>query len=156
MLIQLQDWFLNTETGAIALASEQGLIEHARLEQIPLELLLCLIRYQGENVTKQTMLDEVWPNKEVSEDVVSATISQIRKVLGDKARNPTFIKTIPKVGYCLIAAVIEHQEDLEQPENVTNNAPSDTQVDDKKFPMIYRFILLLVLIVLYWTYSGNR
>ncbi|MEW6984256.1 transcriptional regulator [Colwelliaceae bacterium 6471] len=155
MMIQLQDWLLNTETGAIALASEQGLIEHARLDQVPLELLLCLIRYQGEDVTRQTMLDEVWPNKEVSEDVVSASISQIRKVLGDKARSPTFIKTVPKVGYRLIAAVTEHQEVSNQPENVTDNVASDTQVDDKKFPMIYRFILLLLLIFLYWTYNGN-
>lgn len=155
MMIQLQDWLLNTETGAIALASEQGLIEYARLDQVPLELLLCLIRYQGEDVTRQTMLDEVWPNKEVSEDVVSASISQIRKVLGDKARSPTFIKTVPKVGYRLIAAVTEHQEVSNQPENVTDNVAPDTQVDDKKFPMIYRFILLLLLIFLYWTYNGN-
>jgi len=107
MQIQIEQWFLNTETGSLSKFKNSTSEENVRLDNASLELLLCLIRYRGENVTKEVMLTEAWPNKIVSDDVLSVAMSQIRKALGDDARKPTFIKTIPTVGYKLIANVTE-------------------------------------------------
>ena len=109
MLIKLGKWFLNTETGELYNQDLSAENITKRLDHTPLTLLLCLLKYQGEDVTKDTMLDEVWPNKVVSEDVLSVAISQIRKALGDNARKPMFIKTIPGVGSRLIANVFDVQ-----------------------------------------------
>ncbi|NQZ24625.1 MAG: winged helix-turn-helix domain-containing protein [Colwellia sp.] len=107
MLIKLGKWFLNTETGELYNQKHSAENITKRLDHTPLSLLLCLLKYHGKDVTKDTMLDEVWPNKVVSEDVLSVAISQIRKALGDNARKPMFIKTIPGIGYRLIADVID-------------------------------------------------
>ena len=107
MIVKLAGHYLNTSTGAFSKSPISKDDIDNRLDHTPLELLLCLIRYKNKNVTKSMMLQEVWQNKIVSEDVISVAISQIRKNLGDKARRPTIIKTIPGVGYRLIADVIE-------------------------------------------------
>ncbi|MEW6991949.1 winged helix-turn-helix domain-containing protein [Colwelliaceae bacterium 6441] len=118
MIVKLEQWFLNALTGTLYLHESDPEKDVIKLDHTPLELLLCLIRHQGKDVTKNTMLNEVWPNKVVSEDVLSVGISQIRKALGDNARNPLFIKTIPGVGYRLIISTVD----------IT---PNESQADDK-------------------------
>jgi len=110
MIVKLEPWFLNTATGALFTNEHRPKDILITLDHTPLELLLCLIRYQGEDVSKETMLKEVWPNKIVSEDVLSVAISQIRKALSDNARKPTFIKTIPSIGYRFIASTTQIAE----------------------------------------------
>lgn len=102
---KIGNWLLNAETGL--LKADEPIELTSTLDHTPLRLLLCLIKYKSQDVSKSTMLQEVWPTKVVSEDVLSVAISQIRKSLGDNAREPEFIKTIPSVGYRLIAPVFE-------------------------------------------------
>jgi hypothetical protein len=46
-------------------------------------------------VTKDTLLAAVWPDTVVSEDVRTATMRQLRRVLGDQSRPPQFIEMVP-------------------------------------------------------------
>lgn len=101
----LGSWHLNTQTGALSNNIDVSKTEQKRLDHTPLALLLCLLKYRGQDVTKDIMLAEVWPDKVVSEDVLSVAMSQIRKALEDNARKPQYVKTIPGVGYRLIAEV---------------------------------------------------
>lgn len=100
--IYIGNWLLDVHEGTLV----DGDVVR-RLDHTPLQLLLCLIRHTGEDVSKQQLLDEVWPRKVVTEDAISVAISQIRKALGDNARRPEYIKTLPGYGYRLIAAVAE-------------------------------------------------
>ena len=75
------------------------------LEPKAMDLLLCLARRAGETVSKETILDEVWGGAFVVEAVIPKTISALRTALGDDAAHPTFILTVPRRGYRLVAAV---------------------------------------------------
>ena len=103
MLIKLGLWFIDTQTDVLSKDVDPSKGETKRLDHTPLALLLCLLKYRGQDVTKDVMLNEVWPNKVVSGDVLSVAMSQIRKMLEDNARKPNYIKTIPSVSYQFIA-----------------------------------------------------
>lgn len=69
------------------------------------DLLVHLLRRTGNLVTKQELLDAVWPNAFVEEGILSVHVSALRKVLGDDPAAPTLIQTVAKSGYRFIAAV---------------------------------------------------
>jgi len=76
-----------------------------RLEPKVMEVLVCLASQAGEAVPKETILKTVWPDTFVSDDVLIRSISELRRVFQDDARDPRFIETIPKRGYRLLAPV---------------------------------------------------
>jgi TolB-like protein/DNA-binding winged helix-turn-helix (wHTH) protein len=76
-----------------------------RLEPKLMEVLVCLASQPGEPVSKDAIFKTVWPETFVSEDVLTRSISELRRVFEDDAREPRFIETIPKRGYRLIAPV---------------------------------------------------
>jgi hypothetical protein len=66
-------------------------------------VLVCLARRAPEVVTKEELFQEVWDGAFVTEGVLTYVISGLRKALGDDARSPSFIETIPTKGYRLVA-----------------------------------------------------
>lgn len=158
MIIQIQQLFLNTATGVISQNIEANDETDIQLDHTPLELLLCLIKYKGENVSKETMLDEVWPNKVVSEDVLSVAISQIRKALRDNARKPTFIKTIPSVGYRLIAEVNNIPEKAHTNSIENSSSEFNTVSTEKNYSshILVTVICLLTAIFYFYLNSSNQ
>jgi len=145
MLIKLEKLFLNTETGELYNQELSAENITKRLDHTPLNLLLCLLKYHGKDVTKETMLNEVWPNKVVSEDVLSVAISQIRKALGDNARKPMFIKTIPGVGYRLIADVIDV--------HVNNQSEIPKSLNQKYNVILFLIFVLFLLCAIYFLFK---
>lgn len=69
------------------------------------ELLRVLILGGGHIIEKKTLMNEVWADSFVEESNLTFTIRQLRKTLGDSARNPSFIETVPRRGYRFIAEV---------------------------------------------------
>jgi Tol biopolymer transport system component/DNA-binding winged helix-turn-helix (wHTH) protein len=76
-----------------------------RVEPKMMEVLVVLAEHPGETVLRDDLLERVWPGVVVTDDALSGTISKLRRVLGDDARNPSFIETIPRTGYRLVAPV---------------------------------------------------
>jgi len=76
-----------------------------RVEPKMMEVLVCLARRPGELVSKEELLQTVWPDTFVTDDVLVRSISELRRVFEDDAKEPQFIQTIPKRGYRLIAPV---------------------------------------------------
>lgn len=76
-----------------------------RLQPKVMAVLLELARAGGDVVTKQQMLDLVWPNMSVSDNVLTEAIHQLRRALSDDPRRPRYIKTIPRRGYRLVTKV---------------------------------------------------
>jgi DNA-binding winged helix-turn-helix (wHTH) protein len=79
-------------------------------EAIPLSpktfaVLRCLVTHAGQLVTKEALLDAVWPATVVSESILTVAIRTLRQVLGDQVRPPRFIETVHGRGYRFIAPV---------------------------------------------------
>jgi len=76
-----------------------------RLEPKVMEVLLCLAQNPGETLSKEQLLQAVWPNIIVTEGVLKRCIAELRRAFDDDARNPHIIETISKRGYRLLAPV---------------------------------------------------
>ena len=76
----------------------------------------------GKLITKEELLQTVWPNVHVGDDVLKVQIAEIRKVLSDTCREPKFIETAHRRGYRFIGgltnpeALAEHDQAEEIPE----------------------------------------
>ena len=76
-----------------------------QVEPKMMQVLVYLAEHPYEVIPRETILQQVWHDTVVGEEVLSRSISTLRKALGDDARAPTFIETIPKTGYRLIAPI---------------------------------------------------
>src|SRR5262245_32743466 len=79
-------------------------------EVIPLRLkvfdtLVVLVENAGRLVTKQELLDTVWPETAVEENNLNHNVSVLRKALGEPATGQHYIETVPRVGYRFAAPV---------------------------------------------------
>ena len=75
-----------------------------------MSVLVCLARHAPGVVTKECLLEEVWSDSPyVGDDVISHAIWELRKALGDSARDPAYIQTVPRKGYRLIAEILRPQ-----------------------------------------------
>lgn len=62
-------------------------------------LLVLLLKFKHQDVSKSQILSEVWGQRVVSEDAIYVAINGLRRLLGDDAKSPKYIKTISGVGY---------------------------------------------------------
>ncbi len=69
------------------------------------DVLAQLVAHAGEPVTKADLFKSVWSNAVVSDDALTTCIQELRKTLGDDARQPIYIETRHRTGYRFIAAV---------------------------------------------------
>jgi hypothetical protein len=68
-------------------------------------VLVCLAAHAGEPVSKEELLQTIWPGTFVGDDVLKSSISELRRVFEDDAKEPQIIQTIPKRGYRLMVPV---------------------------------------------------
>lgn len=84
------------------------------LEPRLMEVLVALAERAGEVVSAEQLLIEVWRGTFYGDNPVHRAIAQLRRLIGDKSRTPTYIETIRKRGYRLIAKVL-FPEDYRRP-----------------------------------------
>jgi transcriptional activator of cad operon len=94
------DWCVNPASGEIWRNGETE-----RLEVRAMRLLVCLAERAGEVVSIDELLDQVWSEVAVSQDSVYQAVTSLRRVLGDDAKQPTYIETVPRLGYRMVAKV---------------------------------------------------
>jgi predicted ATPase/DNA-binding winged helix-turn-helix (wHTH) protein len=73
----------------------------------PYAVLRYLVDNPGRLITHDELLDALWPETFVQPQVLRTYMLELRKILGDDTAHPRFIQTLPKRGYCFIAAVKE-------------------------------------------------
>lgn len=100
--------------GDVTLDATNRRIRH-KGEQLPLnskyfDVLLLLVRQRGRLVEKQRIFDEVWNGIFVTDAALTQCIKDIRKLLGDDAANPRYIRTVPKHGYIFIAEGVQAED----------------------------------------------
>jgi len=66
-----------------------------------------LLRRPGQLVTKEELLNAVWPGTFIGEGVLKVAIRQIREALGDDSTSPRFIETAHRRGYRFIGSISE-------------------------------------------------
>jgi DNA-binding winged helix-turn-helix (wHTH) protein len=79
-------------------------------ESIPVEpkafrVLLYFLRNPGRLIPKDEILSSVWNDTAVSDNSLTRSIAQLRRVLGDDSREPLYILTVPTVGYRFLCDV---------------------------------------------------
>jgi DNA-binding winged helix-turn-helix (wHTH) protein len=99
-LLRIGDWCVNPTSGQI---SREG--ETARLEVRTMRLLVCLAEHAGEVVSIDDLLNHVWPEVTVTPDSVYQAVASLRRLLGDDSKQPTYIATVPRLGYRMVATV---------------------------------------------------
>jgi TolB-like protein len=76
------------------------------LEPKMMGVLLCLAQRSGDVVPKEQLVQEVWRDTFVTDDVLIRCVSALRKAFSDNAETPTVIETIPKRGYRLLIPAV--------------------------------------------------
>src|ERR1700735_4888307 len=99
-MLRIGTWCVNPTSGQI---SRDG--ESARLEARTMRLLLCLAEHGAEVVSIDDLLNQVWSGVAVSSDSVYQAIASLRRLLGDDPKQPTYIATVPRLGYRMVATV---------------------------------------------------
>jgi predicted ATPase/DNA-binding winged helix-turn-helix (wHTH) protein len=101
-------------------------------------VLKYLIDRNGTLVTKQQLLDDVWPETFVGDAVLKDSIRQLRHALDDDPKAPLFIETAHRRGYRFIAQLVDGAE--QRP--VQFSAPSSAQpIDSTNIPSVPANIL---------------
>jgi transcriptional activator of cad operon len=98
--LRIGEWRLDSQVGQLTRGDQ---VE--RLEARTLRLLVFLASRAGETVSVDELLDNVWSGVVVTQDSVYQAITALRRLLGDDAKQPTYIVTVPRLGYRLIAPV---------------------------------------------------
>jgi DNA-binding winged helix-turn-helix (wHTH) protein/Tol biopolymer transport system component len=97
---RISDWRVEPQLNTL-----MGPDKTAHLEPKVMQVLLCLAEQAGQVIPKERLIQRVWPDTFVSDDVLTRSISELRRAFGDDAKEPRFIQTIPRGGYRLIARV---------------------------------------------------
>jgi|HubBroStandDraft_1064217.scaffolds.fasta_scaffold03354_5 transcriptional activator of cad operon len=79
--------------------------ETVRMEARTMRLLICLAERPGEVVSIEELLDQVWAGVIVTPDSVYQGIAALRRHLADDPKDPSYIATVPRLGYRMIATV---------------------------------------------------
>jgi Tol biopolymer transport system component/DNA-binding winged helix-turn-helix (wHTH) protein len=69
------------------------------LEPKAFNVLALLLERPGRVFSKQEIFDAVWPGTAVTDHALTRVIAQIRRVLGDEAREARYLETVPTRGY---------------------------------------------------------
>jgi DNA-binding winged helix-turn-helix (wHTH) protein len=94
------EWLVEPEQGRLVQGEESK-----RLDAKAIAVLSFLARHPKDVVTKEELIAAVWDGAFVSDEVLTTAIWGLRKALGDDAKEPRYIQTIPRRGYRLIAPV---------------------------------------------------
>jgi DNA-binding winged helix-turn-helix (wHTH) protein/TolB-like protein/Flp pilus assembly protein TadD len=98
--LQLGDWTVEPDLNQLASPGRT-----VKLEPKAMAVLLQLARRAGQVVGREALLAEVWPGVVVGDDSLTQVIIKLRKALGDDPERPTYIQTVTKKGYRMVAPV---------------------------------------------------
>jgi TolB-like protein/DNA-binding winged helix-turn-helix (wHTH) protein/Tfp pilus assembly protein PilF len=93
---QLGEWVISPKLNSF---HKNGQTVH--LEPKVMQVLVCLAQTR-DVVSKEKLMRTVWADTFVTDDVLTRSISELRKVFADSPKDPRYIQTIPKGGYRLL------------------------------------------------------
>lgn len=76
------------------------------VEPKPFDVLVYLIEHRQRVVSKDELLDAMWPNEFMSGTVVARAVMKARQAIGDDGKTPRLIKTVHRTGYRFTGTVL--------------------------------------------------
>ena len=127
------DWLVEPNLNCITRADRKTSIEPKVIE-----VLAYLAEYPGEVLSKEQIIQAVWSDTFVSDEVLRYSITELRKAFNDDAKNPQVIQTIARRGYRLIAEVSKKAPTTEFRASIAVLAFTDisSTKDQEYFPAI--------------------
>ena len=123
----VDDWTVSPQEGIL---SRDG--ETVRLEPKTMEVLVYLASRPNEVITREELERDVWHGALVGYDAVTNTVIKLRKALGDDARQPRYIATIPKKGYQLTAPIRDAESTCHSPAEDNTLVSEPTRVEQRQ------------------------
>jgi transcriptional activator of cad operon len=140
--LRIGEWRLDPQLGQLTRGAEIQ-----RLESRTMRLLLYLANRAGETVSIDELLDNVWSGVVVTQDSVYQVITALRRLLGDDAKQPKYIITVPRLGYRLVARVAPWEEPLAvEPPNSGTDAVDSAHLPSKRGVFIILATVILIAI----------
>ena len=113
--------------------------ERVQITPKAFDVLRFMVENAGRLVTQDELLEALWPETHVNQEVLRKYILEIRKVLGDRPERPEFIETVTKRGYRFIAPVVD--ESAHEPADLSTTqtessvaAAEDSAIEDRVGP----------------------
>ena len=94
------EWLVQPKVGTITKGAHD-----VGLEPKVMEVLVYLARHTDDVLPKERIIQAVWGDTFVTDEVLTNAISELRRAFGDDAKDPHTIQTLPRRGYRLIATV---------------------------------------------------
>lgn len=119
-----------------------------RVEPKVMQVLVCLAD-SADVVAKEKLMRTVWTDTFVTDDVLTRSISELRKVFDDDPRNPRYIQTIPKGGYRLLIPVqpaAVEKPVVKAPTLVATPEFEPQKTERRILPILFTVVLFLLLI----------
>jgi TolB-like protein/DNA-binding winged helix-turn-helix (wHTH) protein len=88
-----------------------------------MRVLVCLAERDGDIVSVNELLDTVWKDLVVTQYSVYQAIAVLRRALGDDPKDPTYIASVPRRGYRLVAPVVAAEHEQITPSPQRESAP---------------------------------
>jgi len=99
-----------------------------------MRLLLCLADHAGEVVSIDDLLTQVWSEVSVAPDSVYQAVASLRRLLGDDPKQPTYIETVPRLGYRMVAKVSPWTDSSIAERAMAQPSPSATSDKEQATP----------------------
>ena len=97
------------QVGDLTIDTADGTVTREReilsLSPLSFQLLVALVRRAPKVVSRQKLLETVWPNEYVNDDNLSQRVRILRESLADTTENPRYLASLRGWGYRLIAPV---------------------------------------------------
>lgn len=133
--------------------------QRVTIETKPLELLRELLNHAGELVSKQDLLDRIWPDVTVVEASLTTAVHKLRLALDDDKRATHIIETVPKIGYRLSIPVKMHDSECApklswaasgdlRPRNIAVRAAPGMRIGSPRVLSLSAGLAILVLLAL--------
>jgi DNA-binding winged helix-turn-helix (wHTH) protein/CheY-like chemotaxis protein len=100
-VFRLGSWRVLRDQNRLENLTPQG-AHSERLEPKAMDVLCLLAANAGQTVTREDLLEKVWQGRLVMEGALSRVVLALRNSLGDDAKSPIYIETVPKRGYRLL------------------------------------------------------
>ncbi|MCH9649318.1 MAG: winged helix-turn-helix domain-containing protein [Deltaproteobacteria bacterium] len=148
------DWQVQPQLNRLLLLGET-----TPLEPKVMEVLLCLAEEAPRVVTKKDLLDRVWRGAFVTDEVLTNAVWELRRALGDKAKNPQFVETIRGRGYRLLVPPAPVCQEADSSKAPASDRPDETPLGQHGARQRWRFaglslLACSVLVCLLWWSSS--
>jgi predicted ATPase/DNA-binding winged helix-turn-helix (wHTH) protein len=100
--------------------------EEIKIRPKAFAVLNYLLNRSGQLVTKEELLNAVWPETFVGDAVLKVTVRQLREALDDDPKSPRFIETSHRRGYRFIGEIATKKQEPPKQQYIPDDSPSGT------------------------------